>query len=172
MTTLEIRFGYAWSKKKLKDDPKYVFLKSLADKTAKAVEAMAARDGDNVVVNLSRLRARHGVEILSELRKRIYSADVLLFDLDGENANVTLELGMALAFAKSEDNAALFILVKQGQIVPSDLSGFLVTYYDETEDYSLTDPSGFTAALRSELIQRARSKGAKIGRDDEKTDVR
>lgn len=161
MAHLNIRIAYPWGKGATSKDQKYLFLKGLVRNTASAVEKMAVLEGAAIQVSVSRLRARHGVEILAEIRRRIRSADVLLFDLDNENPNVLIELGIALS--SIENAPAIFILLKEGQKIPSDLSGYLITFYREIEDYRLVDSSGFTAALRSELMARAREKGISFG---------
>jgi hypothetical protein len=49
--------------------------------------------------------------------------------------------------------------MKETQRIPSDLSGYLITYYKETQEYTLVDPQGFYAALRSAVIERAKRHG-------------
>jgi hypothetical protein len=160
MTKLFIRFGYQWAKVPLSEDPKYKFLKQITGSGVKSIGGMVGENGERVEAVCTRLRGRHGALILDDIRSRIRSADVLLFDLNDENANVMLELGIALA--KPEDGQFIFILMKEGAPIPSDLSGYLISFYKETEDYVLVDPHGFHAALRSALIQRAYGKAISL----------
>jgi hypothetical protein len=155
MIYLDLRFGYSWSSGLPQHDPKYCFLRDIAKPSAEACQKRFGRD--LLSVRLSRLRARHGIEVLPEIRRRIQNADVLLFDLDRWNPNVLIELGIALSAPNL--GAAVFILLEEGQDIPSDLNGYLVTYYRKSKNYSLVDPAGFRSALYSELLQRARAKG-------------
>jgi hypothetical protein len=157
MTRLSIRYGYPWENNSPCEDAKYFFLKHIAESGAAAIESMIGPNNERVEVVCSRLRGQHGCLILSNIRTRIQSADVLLLDLDGYNANVMLELGMALS--NSENGQFIFLLLKEGQSIPSDLSGYLISFYQETEDYALVDANGFHAALRSALVKRAQFKG-------------
>ena len=141
-------------------DPKYLFLKSLADTGTQAVNGMTWANGEPVKAYSSRLRVLHGALIIDDIRSRIRTSDVLLFDLDQENPNVMLELGIALA--NSEDGKRIFVRMKQGQNIPSDLNGYLISFYEESDEYKLMDPKGFYAALRSAVIQRAQIKGASL----------
>jgi hypothetical protein len=158
MHNLIIRYGYCWARLQAPErDPKYVFLKGIADSGASAIAGMVAEKGEKVKVDQSRLRVRHGAAVLDNIRLRIRSADVLFFDLDGENPNVMLELGIALA--NPEEGRFIFLLQKEGQKIPSDLNGYLISFYQESDEYKLVDPRGFYAALRSALIERAKRKG-------------
>lgn len=160
MIHLNLHYAYAWEKILPVEDPKYLFLRGIATGAASAVMKMRSPQGASIGVNSSRLRARHGALLLDQIRRRIREADVLLFDLEGRNANVMFELGLALADPLS--GPGVFILLPEGESPPSDLSGYLFSKYRVTEDYSLVDPSGFHAALRSALIDRARQKGVDL----------
>lgn len=160
MIHLNFHYAYSWDKSRPSDDLKYVFLREIAKGAASAVMKMRSPDGVPIGVNPSRLRARHGDLLLDQIRRRIREADVLLFDLEGQNANVMFELGLALA--DPLDGPAVFILMPEADSPPSDLAGYLFSKYRVTEDYSLVDPNGFHAALRSALIDRARRKGVDL----------
>jgi hypothetical protein len=153
---LNIRFGYPWRDGIPEDDLKYQFLRNLGAGAGEAVERVRGPNGQRLRVRTARLRGLHGAAILDDIRRRIFDSDVLLFDLGGTNSNVLIELGMALAC--SENNRAVFVLLPEGAPVPSDLSGYLVTYYRETDEYRVVDHRGFHAALRAALFNRARSK--------------
>jgi hypothetical protein len=157
---LNIYFGYEWKKERLEDDSKYQFLRNVTTGAASAVSDMRGPNGERVHVNSSRLRARHGAPLLDVVRRRIQLADVLLFDLQELNPNVMFELGLALA-NPSEDRA-VFILLPEGHSPPSDLAGYLLSFYRETDEYSLIDPRGFYAALRSAMIHCVRKKGVPL----------
>ena len=157
---LNVCFGYEWKKERSEKDPKYQFLHRVTNAAASVVEKMRGRNGERVHVDCSRLRARHGAPLLDVIRRRIQLADVLLFDLQELNPNVMFELGVALA-NPSEDRA-VFILLPEGCSAPSDLAGYLLSFYRGTVEYSLVDSRGFTAALRSAIIHCARKKGVQL----------
>jgi hypothetical protein len=123
-------------------------------------------------VSVGRLRGRHGGSITGAIFKRIQQADVLVFDVSGNNPNVHFELGCAAAI-KGIDSGRIFIFCQTGsqEVVSnqevfrpaSDLSGFLFTRYllnsksaEQSLSYAkLQDTAGFKAALRSTLIEIA-----------------
>jgi hypothetical protein len=155
---ISIMFGYPWdAKKRAVNDAKYDFLKEIIKKGTAGTETMSGEGGERIAITVARLRGKHGAPILDDIRSRIHAADVLLFDLDEGNPNVLIELGMALA--NHSDGKFVFILMKETQRIPSDLSGYLITYYKETQEYTLVDPQGFYAALRSAVIERAKRHG-------------
>jgi hypothetical protein len=160
MKHLNLHFAYAWEAGQPDDDPKYRFLRGIAEVAATTVMKMRGPERGSIGVNYSRLRARHGALLLDEIRRRIQAADVLLFDLEHRNPNVMFELGLALANPAS--GPTVFILMPGEDSPPSDLAGYLFSKYHVTEDYHLVDPSGFHAALRSALIDRARRKGVDL----------
>jgi len=160
MIYINVNYGYPWQKGKLREDSKYCFLRDIAAGSIKAVSGMKSAENIEVRVHQSRLRVLHGAHILDDIRRRIQAADVLLFDLEERNANVMLELGIALA--DPIDGPKVFILMPENDSIPSDLSGYLVTKYRETDEYSLVDPLGFQAALRSALKDRVRRKGVNL----------
>jgi hypothetical protein len=164
---LNIYFGYEWKKERTEKDPKYQFLKRVTTVAAAAVSGMRGLNGERIHVNCSRLRARHGAPLLDVIRRRIQLADVLLFDLQELNPNVMFELGLALA-NPSEDRA-VFILLPEGHSSPSDLAGYLLSFYRETDEYSLVDSQGFNAALRSAMIHCVRKKGVQLSWAKKKT---
>jgi Predicted nucleotide-binding protein containing TIR-like domain len=82
-------------------------------------------------VRLYRLRGRQGMHLLSTLRDRIERADALVMDLAGHNANVLLEVGMAVAMKKSE-SGALIILKPKHEPLPSNLQGLVYCSYDKS----------------------------------------
>lgn len=104
--------------------------------------------------------------LLENLRARIQSADILLFDIgarDGKrfNENVVLEAGMALAFSAVMVKR-IFILKPKELALPSDLQGFLVSDYrleEGEERLRLEDGLGFHAALRSAIRDVAEIRG-------------
>lgn len=169
MKHLNLQYAYAWEAGQPDDDPKYRFLRGIAKGAAAAVMKMQGTEGGSIGVNYSRLRARHGALLLDEIRRRIQAADVLLFDLEDQNANVMFELGLALADPTS--GPTVFILMPERGTAPSDLAGYLFSKYNVTEDYhyKLVEPSGFHAALRSALIDRARRKGVDLSWSEDVT---
>jgi hypothetical protein len=155
---ISVLFGYPWdSKNRPANDVKYNFLHGIIKKGTAGMEKMIGEGGERVTVTNSRLRGKHGAPILDDIRSRIHAADVLIFDLDECNPNVLLELGVALA--NPLEGKFVFILMKERQRIPSDLSGYLISYYKVTHEYTLVDPLGFYAALRSAVIERAKRHG-------------
>jgi predicted nucleotide-binding protein len=117
-------------------------------------------------IRLQRLRARHGQPLLATLRDRISKADIVVADLADDadtawNPNVLLEVGMALGFGK-EEAGALFILKPEKMKNIADINGLLLTKYRPTaagSPLNLLDKAGFTAAVRTRLLEVARERG-------------
>jgi hypothetical protein len=153
---LKISIGYEWHRGSLAVDHKWQFLKKIAQSVADSIEKKSNQDFQ-IIVDVGRLRGKHGGIILSGIKKRIRESHVLIFDVEEENKNVYLELGLALA--AHEDLSDVFIFSQSVEKVASDLQGFLITCYEETDEYKLKDPKGFYAAIRSVLIKKLRENG-------------
>jgi hypothetical protein len=157
---LKISIGYEWHRGSLTEDHKWQFLKKIAQSVAESIEKKSNQDFQ-IIVDVARLRGKHGGIILSDIKKRIKESHVLIFDVEEGNKNVYLELGMALA--THDELCDVFIFSKSVEKVASDLQGFLVTCYEETNEYKLKDPKGFYAAIRSVLIKKLRENGYLCG---------
>ena len=139
----------------MRDDPRWQFLRQLCEQAKISIERLS-NENIKIRVSIARLRCIHGGLMLPELMRRIRESDILLFDIGQDNRNVYLEVGMALA--TRQDFRNVFILAIQGQNTPSDLQGVLLSNYQETAEYKLVDPLGFSAALRSSLRSIIESK--------------
>ena len=98
------------------------------------------------------------MHLLSTLRERIERADVLVMDLAGGNPNVLLEVGMAVAMHKAE-SGGLIILKPKDEPWPSNLQGIVYCNYDKSLRRGLEDQAGFRAALRTQILNVAKSRG-------------
>lgn len=165
--------GYQWGKDKqlnliaAKSDPRWQPIRGFAMKAGEAVRrSLTKRKPASTPfrLDIARLRGTHGQFLLQDLRERIQSADILIFDIGprdgaGFNQNVLIELGMALAATPPKH---VFILKQLRADLPSDLQGFLVTNYEESAHgggFRLLDALGFHAALRSAIRRVAESRG-------------
>lgn len=153
---LKISIGYQWTKDSIIKDQKWQFLRKIAQSAADSIQKKSNQDFQ-IIVDVNRLRSAHGGIILNEIRQRIMKSDVLIFDVEEQNKNVYFELGMALA--TREESRDVFVFSKSKDSIPSDLQGFLISYYEGTDEYKLIDPKGFHAAIRSVLIKKLRENG-------------
>lgn len=143
----------------------------MRDQVQKAADELkkraASRKHGNAPLKISvgRLRGRHGASLLGGILRKIESADVLFFDISGNNPNVLFELGYALAI-KGADSGRVYVFCDESKTPCSDLKGFMLTYYQSVKSelkktknnspvLKLEDPRGFLAALRGTLIQIA-----------------
>jgi len=97
------------------------------------------------------------MNLLSTLRERIERADALVMDLAGHNANVLIEVGMAVALYKGE-SGALIILKPKDERWPSNLQGIVYCNYDKSLRRGLEDQAGFRAALRTRIFKIAKDR--------------
>lgn len=175
---ITVMIGYSWAKSENglgispRNDGRWQAIKSKVKSEANAIKTYARNRKPalhKVDICIERLRGTHGDMLLGNLLGRIKKADVLIFDVGSfesgsfeggsYNSNVLLEIGMALALARHEQRR-LFVLKPQSLKTPSDLSGFLFTDYHSADGkLKLSDDPGFRAALRSSLMEIARSRG-------------
>jgi predicted nucleotide-binding protein len=97
------------------------------------------------------------MNLLSMLRERIKRADALVMDVAGHNANVLIEVGMAVAMYKGE-SGALIILKPKNEPWPSNLQGIVYCNYDKSLGRGLEDQAGFRAALRARILKVAKER--------------
>jgi predicted nucleotide-binding protein len=107
------------------------------------------------------------MHLLSTLRDRIQRADVLVVDLAGRNANVLLEVGMAVGMNKAE-SGALIILKPGNEALPSNLQGIVYCNYDKSLTKGLEDKAGFRAALRTRILKIAKEREMLRGAAEER----
>lgn len=171
---ITVMVGYSWGKdgegQRLvlpRNDSRWQVIKKKVESEATAVKTYATKrkpTAHKVEISIERLRGTHGDMLLSNLLGRIQKADILIFDIgsatnDGYNANVLLEVGMALSLER-HNQGRLFILKPEALRVPSDLSGFLFTeYVSQGREIKISDDPGFRAAIRSSLMELARLRG-------------
>lgn len=177
-----VHVGYAWPQRRAKrkaEDHVWRFIRKLIGTTTDALaKVQANRAAPKLPVRINRLRAMHGGSVLDVLLRRISRSDILVFDITGQNPDVLIEIGMALACKGTA--GSVFILQKadaKGNPVktaahPSDLSGYFFTRYQENalpgrSSFRLIEAQGFAAALRSRIIDAARERG--IWRDAQRT---
>jgi hypothetical protein len=173
---ITIRVGYGWPKRDGKskaDDHVWAFIreriKVVSDSLSKT---QVKRGGRAFACHINRLRAMHGGSVLDVLLQRIKEADILVFDITGLNPNVLVEIGMALAMRGCGGRVFVFQEVddKDKPIechkahFPSDLNGYFFTRYRTVLErgrptFRLTESQAFVAALRSQIMDAARTRG-------------
>lgn len=175
---ITVHVGYPWPKGAAgeKDgDQVWKFVRDLIETAASTVAKIQANHAaPKLPIRINRLRAMHGGSVLDVLLRRLLQSDVLIFDITGQNPNVVLEIGLALACKGTEGSA--FILQKvdaAGRVTkeaahPSDLSGYFFTRYRRVakgrgRTFQLIEPQGFAAVLRPRLIKAARERGLWTG---------
>jgi CAP12/Pycsar effector protein, TIR domain len=161
---IEICVSYGWSKKgnstlPVRQDRRWAFLRGLVTTVIDECKARARTSlgKHKLDVRVYRLRGRQGMHLLSTLRERIARADALVMDLAGHNANVLLEVGMAVAMNKGE-SGALIILKPKNEALPSNLQGIVYCNYHKSLSKGLEDREGFRAALRTRILNVARER--------------
>jgi hypothetical protein len=166
---IQVLVGYDWSldaTSKRRDglNKHWAFLRDEVKVATQALERIASKREKSTYplkIAVKRLRARHGVTIVAAIMRRISEADILIFDVSGDNRNVHFELGCALA-VKGLDSERVYIFSDTTDVA-SDLSGLMLTKYKKTEDGAqsekafakLEDHRGFRAALVATLRQVA-----------------
>ncbi len=75
------------------------------------------------------LRAQAGSPVLYKIVLDILSADLLFFDVTYPSPNICFELGIAYA-----TNENLFLLLREGTALPSDLAGLTYCTYKSERD--------------------------------------
>jgi nucleoside 2-deoxyribosyltransferase len=146
------------------------FLRDTAETAAKALEKLASKRAGKAQLGVSvrRLRSRHGGTVLGTILRRIDEADVLIFDISGNNPNVLFELGYAVA-RKGIDSERIYFFSEsdspENHKAPSDLQCVMFTKYEKSEAipshraaFSLKDAKGFQSALLSTLTEIARER--------------
>jgi hypothetical protein len=161
---IEIYVSCPWSKRgrstvPMQQDKRWAFLRALVKRVIDECETrVRASPGEyKLDVRLHRLRGRQGMNLLSTLRDRIGRADALVMDLAGHNANVLIEVGMAVAMQKAE-SGALIILKPKNEPWPSNLQGIVYCNYDKSLRRGLEDQAGFRAALRTRILKVAKDR--------------
>src|SRR5215212_940603 len=161
---VEICVSCPWSKRgkstvPIRQDKRWAFLRGLVNKVIDECETRVrlAPGEHKLDVRLYRLRGRQGMHLLSTLRDRIERADALVMDLAGNNANVLLEVGMAVAMKKGE-SGGLIIVKPKNEPLPSNLQGLVYCNYDKLLRKGLEDKAGFRAALRTRILKVAKDR--------------
>jgi hypothetical protein len=168
---ITVRVGYEWAKEvHPSKDLRWQFIRDTAHRVAKSLEGEAGklRATRAFSARVSRMRALHGAMLLPSLLSRCAKANILIFDLTGQNPNVMLEIGIALAL-KGVDSGRVFVFQEVGakgnslQEAPSDLTGFFFTRYvadpKSPHGFRLIDAQGFRGAFRARLVEDARERG-------------
>lgn len=183
---VKVYIGYGWAKFDAEDQQRLEGHEVLEDDFWLTLKKKFNResikvDSDEVKVSCNRLRGTHGLEVWPTVRKRISSADALIFDIasaiepqklkdacEGDdltkliksfNTNVLVEIGVALG----KDKRVLLLCPKHlFNSVPSDLKGYLWSLYTlhYTENgmtRKFLDERGLEAAYRRMLRDAARA---------------
>ena len=130
--------GYAWDGN-VTEDKHWESLRDLLGKYKEKFDSRFEEYG--ITLSVQRLRGTHGEKNLETISEKIATADVLVFDITnkdatGFNSNVMLELGMAIALKKP---VFIFVNNKLKEQIPSDLAGYLYTYYSDEKELTFKD---------------------------------
>jgi hypothetical protein len=169
---IQIFVSYPWPKEedgksRGRKDNRWNELRSLLEAVKKEVEKRAAqrKPGNRKLdIRVNRLRGLHGQILLTMLNERIDRCDILIADIGNLgcsffNSNVLLELGMAIGLGKLESRG-VYVFKPKNLPSPSDISGVITTDYTlKSETLKLEDKRGFTAALRTRLLELAEQRG-------------
>lgn len=88
-----------------------------------------------VQISYKRLRASAGKTMLDSIIKRIETSNVIIIDISENNANVFLELGIAIALTRNNNNISVYIIKEKKEnqsllsSIPSDLQGYFISEY-------------------------------------------
>jgi len=87
------------------------------------------------LISYKRLRASAGKTMLDSIIKRIETSNVIIIDISENNANVFLELGIAIALTRNNNNISVYIIKEKKEnqsllsSIPSDLQGYFISEY-------------------------------------------
>jgi len=157
---ISIRIGYEWAESNPRNDERWKFLKNVTGNILKSLEQQknARKKNFKFCYQLGRMRAKHGCELISRFVELCNETDILIFDISMANPNVMFEMGVAVAI-KGVKSGRVFIMCEgdHGKVkIPSDISGYFITYYKKTAgNFKLADYSGFQAALKTALLDVA-----------------
>jgi len=166
---ISVRIGYEWPKEdkttgKSPKDKLWHFLRDEFRQVLDSIQvASKKRSGEKVFFyKLGRMRARHGTEMLSRFMELCKISDILAFDISSQNPNVMFELGLAIA-AKGIASGRIFLFAEKlagHNLIPSNLSGYFITYYkNDKGTHKIIDKRGFAAAFRGIVLEDARARG-------------
>jgi hypothetical protein len=170
------RIAYPWHKglSDVTEDPRYAFLMNLA--LTAGGRNFASLIDNKLASRPARLRGKHGSELRNDIFAQIEGTDILLADFTDRNPNVLLEIGYALGCRslRRSNYPKIFLFYEvpytfgkaERPQCPSDLSGFLITYYrniaaplSAIPTYALvSDRRGFVAAFNGALRDLAKNK--------------
>ena len=130
--------AYQWPKKDSKEkiNNSELAIKQIIQSTNKRFKGKKIRFTDlEYNISYKRLRSSAGKTMLDSIIKRIETSQILIVDISSGNANVFIELGIALYFSKNnKEFSVYFIKEKKGNEeihndLPSDLQGYFITPY-------------------------------------------
>ncbi len=162
---VSIRVAYPWSKsaRHPREDARWTGIRKFAEScAATAVAKEAKRSGIAVPatenwVDVARLRGMAGAFLSDVIFQRLACADILIADISGDNPNVMLEVGAAIASGR----VRVFLLKTQTGSEhpqpPSDLHGYFVTALPKTTD---DDSDELLKLLSADVSLRAALTGA------------
>jgi hypothetical protein len=114
-------------------------IKAIVKATNKRFDTKQHKNGLSFKVAYKRLRASAGRTMLDSVIKRIETAQVVIVDITTMNANVYIELGIALYVCKNCPDFSVYLIKEKTdsisilQELPSDLQGYFVSTYSVTK---------------------------------------
>lgn len=115
-------------------------------------------DGHNHVeglpykIEFRKLRASAGRFLFERIFERIKEANILLVDISGNNPNVMMELGIALALQKETRFPEIYLLQKGKIKTPSNINGYFVNMYTVEEEPIISDSHSLNASIKNFII--------------------
>jgi hypothetical protein len=151
-TKLIVVFGHQWESKVFTTQD---LRKSVGEMFAGALAAVLSGHKDvNMVLDYRPLKGGYGEHLFNEIARDIISADIAVFDTSDMNANVMIEMGVALTWG----TRVLPIHEKSAPRPPSDISGQTWVEYTDS-GRSWTDPE-HAEKLKAMVERAARKKQA------------
>ena len=129
-----ISAAYEWKKEGKSTPNSELAIKKLVE-GVKNQFIKAKIENPKIKIEFKRLRASAGKTMLGSIQKRIANSQVIVFDISNKNANVFLELGIALQLQESLPNMLIYLIKEKTNnkgllsSLPSDLQGYFVSEY-------------------------------------------
>lgn len=98
------------------------------------------KNGKEITLEFKRLRASAGKSMLDSIIKRIDGCSSLIVDISNKNANVYIELGIAISRARKDNSFSLYLIKEINNTknvaddLPSDLQGYFISGYTKEKN--------------------------------------
>jgi len=152
---INICFGYSWDGDGLNKNSYKAFTK-VCDSVIKQITNSKKFNNNDYSVTRRRLRGSSGGFMFDRIYKMILNANILVFDISKINANVMLELGIAIAIQRElKTNLNIFLItdIDAKENTVSDLSGYFISRYkvDKSRNIIFKDNNSFRSSMISAI---------------------